>query len=360
MNDLLSRFYLTFFTVVIAVCCASFIIHDDIILVDEPFPFKPHGFYISNVTNGLPEKENIAIVAVRDKNARPVLKEAGLQGGTALAVSRFVARNLEKDVNALPVSMAIKNIKLTESILPNGSIDGKVTLSLSFSQTKNYGTMELLNYSGGVHYIRSVNNDKVIEAQLRNAIKAGLMYFNNWMQINLPVNPRLAKSVKFNFTNYADKIEGDTIYYSTARPLTWKDFQSKIRPDGPFEATVMPGFGYDLKEDVKDGVINVSIALKTYVAKTDCWVGGTRNAYALNHEQRHFDIARIITSYYQQKIINADLTPDTYQAFINMQYLDSYREMNAMQRAYDKETRHGLDVYTQTEWNKKIDKLLTE
>ncbi|MDB5009909.1 MAG: hypothetical protein JWQ06_698, partial [Mucilaginibacter sp.] len=80
--------------------------------------------------------------------------------------------------------------------------------------------------------------------------------------------------------------------------------------------------------------------------------------YALNHEQRHFDIVKIITEQFKQKVLAEKLTPDTFEAFINMQYLDSYRDMDAMQKAYDKETSHGINRFVQTEWNDRIDKEL--
>ena len=349
-----------FCMVLVVISLASFVIHNDIVLLDEPLPFKPNGFYIDTVIDERHEQGSVAIIAVVEKNLKPVLKKANLQGGAATAIVGFIARNLSANKSELPVSIAIRDIRLTETVLPNGSIEGKVALSLSFSQLKNYGTQELVNYNGSSRYVRRLGDDKFVEARLRGIITSGLVYFNSWMGINLPGNPKLAKAVKFSFAQYSDKVEGDTIYYSPSRPLAWKDFQSKTRPDGPFEAVVMPSFGYEMEESIKDGVIKVQMTLKTYVAKSDCWVGATRSSYALAHEQRHFDIARIITRQYQQKILNAALTPENYQAFISMQYLDSYRDMNAMERKYDKETRHGLDAYAQSLWSKKIDELLSE
>jgi hypothetical protein len=52
------------------------------------------------------------------------------------------------------------------------------------------------------------------------------------------------------------------------------------------------------------------------------------------------------------------LTPDNYEALLNMQYLDSYRDMNVMQKAYDDETNHGINQSAQDTWNAKIDKEL--
>jgi hypothetical protein len=338
---------------------ASYTLKNDIVLNDYPLQITPRGFYINSVIDNRPKKGAIAMLAL-GTNSKPVMQETDLQGGTAVAISRFISRNLKKDTSERAVNISIKDFKLTETTLPNGGVDGRVQISLSFGMPKDYGIQQLLEYRGGLHYTRIPGKHEVIEAHLRSVIKSGLVYFNNWMQVNVDSDPKLAKAVSFTFTDYADKAEGDTVYYTKNRPLTWKDFQSKVRPPGQFNAVVMPNFGYNLTQEVKKGVINVAMEMTTYVAKSDSWAGGLRDDYALNHEQRHFDIARVITRQFQKKILAAGLTPDTYEAFISMQYLDSYRDMNVLQKAYDKETRHGFNEQEQAAWNKKIDAMLVE
>lgn len=353
-------YWLICLPVMAGIILASYTLKNDIVLSNDPLQITPEGFYIDQITDDRVEKGAIATLVVGIRNGKPEIQEADLRGGVANGVSRFINRNLKKDTSQRAVHISIKDFKLTETVLPNGGIDGRVQLSLSFGQPKDYGIQQLVEYRGWLHYTRLQANNQVIEAHLRSVIKSGLVYFNNWMHINVNGNPKLAKAVLFTFTDYAGQTEGDTIYYSPARPLTWNDFQSKIRPPGPFNAVVMPNFGYNLTEAMKNGVINVCIDIKTFMAKSDCWVGNVREAYALSHEQRHFDIARIITRRFQQKILAAGLTPDTYEAFISMQYLDSYRDMNTMQKAYDRETRHGINEQAQLEWNRKIDGMLKE
>nr|WP_294793664.1 hypothetical protein [uncultured Mucilaginibacter sp.] len=345
-----------------AIACimlGAYTLKNDIVLNDYPLQITPRGFYINSVTDNRIEKGAIAMLAL-GTNGKPEMQAADLQGGAAVAISRFINRNLKKDTSERAVDISIKDFKLAETILPNGGVDGRIQISLSFGLPKEYGVQQLLEYKGGLHYTRLPGKNEVIEAHLRSVITSGLVYFNNWMQVNADRDPKLAKTVSFKFTDYSDKTEGDTIYYSAARPLKWNDFQSKIRPPDPFNAMVMPSFGYDLTREVKNGVINVGMEMKTYVAKSESWAGRERDGYALEHEQRHFDIARIIAKQYQKKILAAGLTPDTYEAFINMQYFDSYRDMNALQKAYDKETRHGINEQAQADWNKKIDAMLKE
>lgn len=121
----------------------------------------------------------------------------------------------------------------------------------------------------------------------------------------------------------------------------------------------MPAFGYDQQAEIMNGTIHVKVDVKVYIPKSACWASGNaHDAYGLNHEQRHFDIAKIIAEQFKQKIASQQLTPDNFEAVINMQYLDSYRDMDAMQKAYDKETSHSRNVTAQQKWDDRIDKEL--
>lgn len=330
-----------------------------IILTNEALPYKPKAYYIADVIDERPDKHTLAQVIVKLAPNKTATQLLGMQGGTAQAISKFITQNLAKDVSLTPVTISIKEFKLTETTLANGSIDGQVKLMLSFGLVKNYGLEQLVDYRGGLHYTRAADNMANVEPYLRGALKTGLVYFNNWINANTEMNRKLAKKVNISFTNYSEPNEGDTIYYSRQRPLAWDDFQSKYKPPGKFSAEVMPGFGYDQETAIVKGTINVNITLKVYVTKSTCWTNDMQHSsYALMHEQRHFDIARIIAAQFKQKIAAENLTPDSYEAFINMQYLDSYRDMNTMQKAYDKETQHSLNTAAQNEWDDKIDKEL--
>ncbi len=80
--------------------------------------------------------------------------------------------------------------------------------------------------------------------------------------------------------------------------------------------------------------------------------------YALNHEQRHFDIAKIAAEHFKRKLASEQLPVDNYDGFINYDYLDAYREMDKLQEQYDKETDHGANHAAQEGWDRKIDEEL--
>jgi hypothetical protein len=304
---------------------------------EEPMLFKPLTFYVAGIQD-----------------------QRTIKGAESLVLNKFIADNLPKNPTLKPVVIDIKELTVTELSGKAGMVNGVIKMSLSFSLQKEELNQHLLNYSGGMRYTRLATNKGAVEQNLKNLNKSALLYFNKWMNNNINSSKVLASGVKVRFEYYSDQLEGDTIYYAPLRPLTWLDFKSKIRRSNKYAAMVMPNIGYEQQEEIQEGVINVTITLKTFLAKNDCWLGVSyKDDYMLNHEQRHFDVAKIVTEQFKKKIQQASLNPDTYEAVINMQYLDSYRDMNKLQKDYDNETSHGLNRTAQQKWNQRIDDLLS-
>jgi len=303
---------------------------------EEPSTFKSLTFYVSDL---------------RDLRA--------IKGTEAAVFSKFIADNLPKDPSLKPVVIDIKELSVTENPGKTGMVEGLIKINLSFNLQKEE-LSHLLSYTGGMKYTRQTSNTNVIAQHLKQLNKSALLYFNKWMNNNISTSKVLANGVKIHFEQFKDELEGDTIYYAASRPLTWSDFKSKYKRSNKYAAMVMPNIAYDQDEKIEDGVIHVKLTLKTFLAKSDCWLGVSyKDDYMLNHEQRHFDVAKIITEQFRQQIQKAKVNPDTYEAVINMQYLESYRDMNKMQKAYDTETSHGLNRAAQQNWNKRIDNLLS-
>lgn len=340
----------------------SFIKIATITLQDEPMGFKPAGYYIANIIDERGNKNEVAqlINMLPGNSLSTGTQQLDLQGGAAVAVKKFIDRNLANNKSLKAVNITIKEFRVTETLISNTRVDGQLKLRFVFGLEKDYGTQPLVEYKGGLHYVRSVNSVVAVEPYLRSSLKSSLQFFNNWMQTNHTENAKLAQNVKIIFSDYTEKTEGDTIYYAANRPLTWTDFQGKIQYNTPYAAGVMPSIGYSQHAKVINGTIFVYIDMKTSLPKSTCWARSfAKDDYNLNHEQRHFDVARIIAGQFKQKILSQQLTPDNYEAIINMQYLDSYRDLYEMQKAYDKETGHGTRQQMQQQWNEKIDRQLS-
>jgi hypothetical protein len=327
-------------------------------LKDERLSFTPSEFYIADVIND--QSDSKPLVALIDDPVHPSAKFLNLKGGTIAAIKHFVAHNLPVDTALHPVVLTIRAFRLTEAPSADGHISGKLTIDFSFGLKRAYGIVHLIDYIGSLEYTRTANVPPDPEPMLRHGIENAFTYFNKWINKAAGGNVLLAKRVKVSFSDYTEKPEGDTIYYSVNRPLTWADFREKPR-ESNFEAEVFTSIGYNERTEVVKGIIDINIALKVELAKSDCWVQGRgADSYALNHEQRHFDIEKIVAERFKQKILNMHLPVDNYDGPINVEYMETLREATRMQEQYDAETRHGLNTQAQAEWNDKIDKELRE
>lgn len=356
-----NRGFVLMFSVVSILLCESLAIKQKtdgtIILREEKINFTPKEFYIANIADERKDRSSVADLIITKPDHSTATQKLDLKDCAAASIKQFIARNLHRDTSLRPVIITLKEFKITETKLSNGQISGRLAVFFAFSLQADYRTIHLVDYTGGIRYIRQANSPVNIEAILRQGIEGTLVFFNTWINSNAKTNALLAKTVKLRFTDYSETPEGDTIYYSAKRPLTWADFKDKPR-DNHFEAAIIPVMGYTEQNEVANGIIHVDMAIKISVAKSDCWVKGEKDDYVLNHEQRHFDIEKIVGERYKRKLSAMKLPTDNFYGPINVEYLQALRDATSLQKQYDAETRHGEDRVAQAEWNEKIDKEL--
>ncbi|MBV8389277.1 MAG: hypothetical protein JO080_05710 [Mucilaginibacter sp.] len=329
-----------------------------IILRDEKINFTPKEFYIVDVADERQDRNAVASLITINPDHSNGIQKVDLKGGAVVSIKQFITRNLLHDTSLRPVMIILKEFKITETKLQNGLVSGRLGIIFSFSLQSGYNTIHLVDYTGGIRYTRPESKPIDAEEILRHGIEGTLSFFNTWINSNAETNALLAKAVKLRFTDYTETPEGDTIYYSAKRPLTWADFKDRPR-DNHFEAEIFSTIGYTEQNEVINGVIYVNIAIKVSVAKSDCWVkGGGQDSYILNHEQRHFDIEKIVSEHYKKRLQEMKLPTDNFYGPINIEYLEALREATSMQKQYDAETRHGQDHTAQARWDEKIDKEL--
>ena len=329
-----------------------------IVLRNEKLNFTPKEFYIAEVTDDRADKYPVASLLYKDEVRGYLPRTFDLKDGTATTIKRFINNNLSQNTDLRAVVISVKTLKLTETSQSPGRINGHLAIDLSFGLQKNYGSLFLTEYNAGVRYTRSDASADMAEPTIRQAIGQSLAWFNKWINDNAETSPKLARSVKVKLSDFTKPAEDDTLYYSAARPLTWADFREKPMT-GNFDAEIFTSIGFTEEASVVKGAINLDISIKVELAKSDCWVrNGGQDAYALNHEQRHFDIAKIVGEHFKQKLATMNLPPDNYEGEINVEYFETLRELHRMQTQYDKETRHGADSYGQKQWDEKIDKEL--
>jgi len=330
-----------------------------IVLQDQALAIAPKEFYIANVTDERADKSAIAWLlrpgTVKDQ---PETYPVDLQGGGLVAVKQFVVHNLPHNVALRPVVISIRKFRVTEKAGAGGEAEGHAELALSFSLQQEDTLIHLVEYTSTANYTRNMGLPQDVEPTIRHMLVGGLTWFDTWINKQAATNIKLAKTVSVTFTDYTEKPEGDTIYYSPRRLLNWDDFKGKT-PQSRFAAEVYPTIGYDEHAKVEGATVYLNIDIKVSLPKSACWVrDGDRTDYVLNHEQRHFDLARIAAEHFKQRIKTEKLPVGNYDGYINVDYLDAFREMDNLQKQYDDETVHGTDHAAQARWNEKIDREL--
>ena len=333
-----------------------------IVLQPESMPFVPEEFYITDVWDERENQKAVAWLLPVTNQLDPAAKAqpVDLAGGGSQAIKQFIQNSLAVNTNLRPVVARIHDFKVTETPTADGRVEGRVVVTMSFDLLRDNEYVYLTDYEGAVRYNRGANQQTVVEPALRRSLASALKFLNEWMNTEARTNEKLALGVKVFFSDYPHSDKPDTVFYNPARPLVWADFQGKPRP-GRYAAAVFPSFGYGGPTEVVGGYIHLNLNMKVYVLKENSWVrSDSRNDYGLNHEQRHFDIVKLVVERFKRRIGAMKLSVSDYSGIIAYEYIESFREMNRLQDQYDGETQHGLDSHAQERWNTRLEKELKE
>jgi len=326
-------------------------------LAPETIPFTPKEFYIAVVTDQRASKGPIAQLALTlNQGIQPV----DLENGVASSFRQFIDKSLKQNRSLRPLALRIRECQIHETAVGN-RVNGQFAFSVAFEllgkdDAGNETSTRLTEYRGSAKYTRPLSQTAVIETTIRQALVASLRVLNDYMNRESGQNEKLAKSLTVTFSDDDRITNDDTVNYNTDRKLTWNDFRAAPRQGSHYAAEVFTSFAYEGKSSVKNGVININLLVKAYMLKNSSWGRSeARTAYSLNHEQRHFDITKIIAERFKRKIHPDSLTLEDYNSIIQYQFIESYREMHRMQEQYDGETNHGINQDIQERWNQKID-----
>jgi hypothetical protein len=318
--------------------------------------FVPNEFYIKGLLDERTDRSPVAFL-VPSISSGNQLQTVDLKGGAIPALENFMFNSLPQNPALRPVVVKIKDCKIMETLVDNqkGVVEGQVFLDFAFELVRGDDLVHLLDFQGGMSYKRGARQHAVIEPVFRQSLGNALNYFNNWIEKEAPVNEKLAKNVKVSIRDYRHDYDDDTVFYDPQRPLRWTDFRGRPR-FSQYAASIFASISYEGNSEVVGGEVHLDLILKTYMLKSSSWVRGQNpDGHGLNHEQRHFDIAKIVTERLREKISQLELLPHNFDRVISYHYLEAYREMNRLQEQYDKETSHGMNKSAQERWNRKID-----
>lgn len=151
-----------------------------------------------------------------------------------------------------------------------------------------------------------------------------------------------------------DKDE-ELIDWKTSRQLTWGDYKGKPDPNSDAAASTTTYLGIEYKMDDKG--FGWKIECKFSITRS--W-GRTRTDHVLKHEQGHFDIAELFARKLNQKMKGYQFNQTTYKDDLKTIYNGITAEKEAFQDLYDNETDHSRKKEQQSEWEKKIEKMLKD
>jgi hypothetical protein len=258
----------------------------------------------------------------------------------------------------LSIQARIHELNIKERKSSSANIyEGDVQLVMDFYKIGSFDPVFLVDFTGSAQYQRSPNRMDMIENVVNRVFKNSLTYFDTWMKMQVMEHKELAKNVRMEISDIAKPIHKDTVYYHTDRPLRWEDFRDRPQRSSRFNASIFTSFSMQGKSMIEAGEIVQQIEIDVYMLPEQSWVKNPSD-YSLNHEQRHFDVTRIVADRLINKLENLVLDPEWYEATINDAYFEAYREMNRLQEIYDKQTRHGMDTLAQERWNRMLDEAL--
>ncbi|RDC64934.1 hypothetical protein [Adhaeribacter pallidiroseus] len=329
-----------------------------ITLRTEPLKFTPKEFYIAEVVDDRTDKKAVTyLIPPPTSSTAPLTataQPADLQGGGLQAIQDFIKQSWPQNSKLRPLIIRLKECQVLETTNGKGRVEGRVRIAMAFEYRRAGKPVHLVEYRGGARYGRPTGSLTVVEPTLRQALIAGLSYINTWMNQEAGKNEKLATGIQVNFTDYVRNAEDDTVFYAPNRPLNWNDFTATPRGTR-YAALVFPGFAYQGGSEVVNGVIQLNLTVKVYVIRSSSWVKPiARDPYSLNHEQRHFDIVKIVAERFKRKIQPDSLTLEDYNSIVQYKFIESYREMNRLQEKYDSETGHGTNHGAQEAWNSRL------
>lgn len=325
----------------------------DLVPVDSPILETNYRF--GQVLDHRIRKPEIGEVFEREGQALSVTVKDGLE----VSAKRFFGASiLASDAAEREIQVRILELNLTEKINPETKLyEGEIRLTLGFYVIGSFDPVHLLDYAGSIQYQRSGFRMDQIERVFNKLFANSLVYFDTWIKGQNLGNRALAKSFRLDIIEQDQESGPEKVYYDSGRPLSWSDFTARPNPGSSYNATIFSSFSLGGVSLMDSGSVVQTLEINVYMLPGQSWVK-VPSEYGLNHEQRHFDVVRIVADRLTHRLKHMELNLDFYQAKINEAYLDAYREMNRLQELYEKGVNHGLNREGQAQWNQWIDEAL--
>ena len=322
----------------------------------ESVRHKPTNFYILRVLDE--RKDRAKIGNIYGEGQRE--KSLKLSGGTVKSLQNHFLKSFTKDSTDYSIIFKIKELSIDENLI-NSKISGRCKIKIAYSFQRDTSEIELTDFQTAITFNRTQGDYNNYETLLSKVIEKSVLYFDEWMKENYDKNQKLIRSLKLVINSdyqMENPEKGDTIFWSPTRKMTWLDFTGTMPKTTKYSAQIFNNFEYFAPLKLEKGVLTINLQMKVYMLKSGSWTSSTSlSDYSIAHEQVHFDLTKIVVERFKQKAQRI-LTVDNYDSELQLLFIEMYREMNRLQKEYDDESNHSINVLGQQKWQQFVDKEL--
>lgn len=159
----------------------------------------------------------------------------------------------------------------------------------------------------------------------------------------------------FTSISFTQEKKEELLDWSAINRLTWDDYKGTPDPDSDAAASTTSYLG--IEYDISNYTVTYKIICR--FSKNKSWVA-TKTDHILGHEQGHFDITEIFARKLNKLTGQYKFNKNTYQQDLQKIYNDLQHEKEEFQNTYDNETDFSRNKEQQTNWLKRIEKMLED
>ena len=181
------------------------------------------------------------------------------------------------------------------------------------------------------------------------------LFLSLWARILLPlIFSDAAADEKINYAPAVEKIVVDQLSWSVDRRLSWEDFRGNPDDSNPHHALTAANLA--VNANCKNQGFTYEV--KCVFLPSESWSKNKKSEKLLEHEQLHFDLTEVHARLLRRKL--QALSCDNLKEKLNSTVSSAFTKWKAEQNAYDRASKHGLNVEQERLWAANIARRLKE
>ncbi|MFL6467027.1 MAG: DUF922 domain-containing protein [Pyrinomonadaceae bacterium] len=143
------------------------------------------------------------------------------------------------------------------------------------------------------------------------------------------------------------------------RDIEWSDFTGEADRSSPRYAYTYWMTTYSFPSpSFRGDKVRVKIAVRLFLDPTSWVRPDKRSVRLLNHERGHYRLGRICAKDIEETINSTDFSRDNYRKEIDALYWKIIEKYVVLNKQYDSDTDHYLNVEQQIFWDRRLEFLL--